>query len=205
MAVPDAPVPPLDEREVDPDPIVQFGRWWEDAARVVAAPEAMALSTADGAGRPAARMVLCKAWGAGGFVFYSNYESRKGRELAANPRAALLFHWAPLGRQVRIEGDVTRLPATESDAYFATREPGSRISARASRQSQPIADRAALEEQADVVRRQFGPDMPRPPWWGGYRVAPEAFEFWQHRPDRLHDRLAYERADGGWRVVRLQP
>ncbi len=205
MIEPTSGRPPLDERTVDRDPFVQFGRWYEEAATVVRMPEAMALATADAAGRPSARMVLLKAWGPQGFTFYTNYESRKGGDLAANPRGALLFHWDPLGRQVRLEGPVVQLSPSESDAYFATRPPGSRVSARASRQSRPVDDRAALEAQADAVRREFGDDVPRPEWWGVYRLVPETFEFWEHRADRLHDRVAYRREDGGWRIVRLQP
>jgi pyridoxamine 5'-phosphate oxidase len=184
---------------------VQFGKWYEEAARLVTAPEATALATADATGRPSVRMVLLKAWGPDGFVFYTNYDSRKGEELAENPRAALLLHWDPPGRQVRIEGPVTKVAPDQSDAYFASRVPGSRISARASRQSRPVADRATLEAQADAVRREFGDEVPRPSSWGGYRVAADAFEFWQHRADRLHDRVAYEPDATGWRVVRLQP
>jgi pyridoxamine 5'-phosphate oxidase len=205
MPAPSSGVPPFDERVIHPDPFVQFGHWYEEASRMASAPEAMALATADAAGRPSARMVLLKAWGPDGFVFYSNYKSRKGRELAVNPRAALLFHWDPPARQVRVEGTVTKVPPAQSDAYFATRVFGSRVSARASRQSQPIADRQTLEAQAAAVRLEFGDDVPRPSWWGGYRVEPDAFEFWQHRADRLHDRLAYERHGDGWQVVRLQP
>ncbi len=205
MPSPTSGVPPLDESLVDPDPFVQFGHWYDEASRVVPAPEAMALATADAVGRPSARMVLLKEWGPDGFVFYSNYDSRKGRELAVNPRAALLFHWAPPARQVRVEGEVTKVPPARSDAYFATRAPGSRVSAHASRQSRPVADRHALEARADAVRLEFGDDVPRPSWWGGYRVEPDTFEFWQHRADRLHDRLAYGRHGDGWRVVRLQP
>jgi pyridoxamine 5'-phosphate oxidase len=205
MPEPAAALPALDERAADPDPFVQFGRWYEEASEVVPAPEAMAVATADTSGRPSVRMVLLKGWGPDGFVFYTNYESRKGRQLGDNPWAALLFHWEPQGRQVRVEGSVTKVAPGQSDAYFASRAPGSRLSARASRQSQPIADRPTLEAQIDAVRTEFGDDVPRPSWWGGYRVAPGAFEFWQHRADRLHDRLAYVWEGGHWRVVRLQP
>lgn len=164
------------------------------------------MATADGAGRPSARMVLLKEWGPDGFVFYTNYESRKGIELADNPRAALLFHWPPLGRQVRIEGPVTMVSAAASDAYHACRPRGSQLSARASRQSRPVADRAALEARVEQVRREVGEgDVRRPPWWGGYRVVPESFEFWQLGHDRLHDRIAYHRQGDTWRIERLQP
>lgn len=194
------------ESEIDPDPFVQFGRWFAEACARVAQAEAMAVATATPDGRPSVRMVLLKEWGAAGFVFYTNYESRKGRELAANPRAALLLHWQPLGRQVRIEGRVERLPRAASEAYFRTRPLESRVSAAVSEQSRPIASRAELErrftERLAAVRVD---GLPLPETWGGYRVQAEAFEFWEHRDDRLHDRLRYERADRGWRLVRLQP
>jgi pyridoxamine 5'-phosphate oxidase len=197
---------PLDESTVDPDPVVQFGRWFDDAGAVMEMPEAMAVATADPRGRPSVRMLLLKSFGPDGFVFFTNYESRKGRELADNPQAALLFHWQPLGRQVRVEGPVERIVGKESDAYFATRARGSRLGALASRQSQPIGDRRALEAQVEAVEAGLeGTEVPRPPWWGGLRVSPTSYEFWQHREDRLHDRLLYTPADGGWRITRLQP
>jgi pyridoxamine 5'-phosphate oxidase len=196
----------LDESTVDPDPLVQFGRWYDDAAAVMAMPEAMAVASADRTGRPSVRMVLLKAFGPGGFVFYTNYESRKGRELLDNPQAALLFHWEPLGRQVRVEGPVERVGDDESDAYFATRARGSQLGARASRQSRPIDVRRTLEAEVATIDARFaGSDVPRPATWGGFRVAPRSYEFWQHREDRLHDRLLYTPSGGGWRITRLQP
>jgi pyridoxamine 5'-phosphate oxidase len=200
------PFVPLLEDSVDPDPLVQFGRWFEDAASVVASPEAMAVATADADGRPSVRMVLLKAWGRDGFVFHTNYESRKGRELAANPVAALLFYWEPRGRQVRIEGAVERASADESDAYFVTRPPGGQIGARASHQSEVVDSRAQLDRQVEAVRSEFaGREITRPPWWGGERIRPHSYEFWQNREDRLHDRLRYTPDAGGWRITRLQP
>ncbi len=196
----------LDERSVDPDPLVEFGRWYERASRVVGAPEAMALATADARGRPSARMVLLKSWGADGFVFYTNYDGRKSHELAANPEAALLFYWEPLGRQVRIEGSVSRTSADESDAYYATRDVASRVGAYASHQSRPIGGRVELDAAVERWTAEFaGRDVPRPGWWGGWRVVPRAFEFWQQGDHRLHDRVRYEADGPGWRVERLQP
>jgi pyridoxamine 5'-phosphate oxidase len=180
--------------ELDPDPLRQFAAWYEGND-----PVALATATADGA--PSARMVLLKGFDGRGFVFYTGYESRKGRELEANPRAALLFYWEDTGRQVRIEGAVARVGTGESDAYWASRPLGSRLSAAASEQSAPIAGRDELE--ARVVSLVGEP--PRPERWGGYRLAPEAYEFWQHRDDRLHDRFRYERDGGAWRIERLQP
>jgi pyridoxamine 5'-phosphate oxidase len=196
----------LDERSVDPDPLAEFGRWYAQAGQVVGAPEAMALATADDAGRPSARMVLLKSWGADGFVFYTNYDGRKSHDLEANPEAALLFYWEAIGRQVRIEGPATRTTDEESDAYFATRDVGSRIGAYASHQSRPIASRSDLDSAMAEWTATFGEgDVPRPAWWGGWRVTPRAYEFWQQGTNRLHDRVRYEPADGGWIVQRLQP
>jgi pyridoxamine 5'-phosphate oxidase len=196
----------LDERTVDPDPLTQFGRWYERAGQVVDAPEAMALATADGAGRPSARMVLLKSWGADGFVFFTNYDGRKSHDLETNPEAALLFYWEALGRQVRIEGPATRTTDAESDAYFATRDVGSRIGAYASHQSRPIAGRSDLDAaMAEWTATFGGGEVPRPPWWGGWRITPRAYEFWQQGTDRLHDRVRYQSVDDGWTLQRLQP
>lgn len=169
-------------------------------------PEAVALATATPEGAPSIRMVLMKGADERGFVFHTGYESRKGRELERNPRAALLFYWDPLGRQVRVEGEVEPLPTKESDAYFATRPRGGQLAAWASRQSEPIESRDELEDAArQATSRYEGSDVPRPPRWGGYLLRPRTYEFWQHREDRLHDRLRYERAGNGWRIVRLSP
>jgi pyridoxamine 5'-phosphate oxidase len=200
------PFEPLLEDGVDPDPLVQFGRWFDDAATVVASPEAMAVATVDPDGHPSVRMVLLKAWGADGFVFHTNFDSRKGHELAVNPHASLLFYWEPRGRQVRIEGTVERTDDLESDAYFTTRPPGGQIGAHASHQSQPIADRSMLDRRVEEVKARYaGGPVPRPPWWGGLRVRPQGYEFWQNREDRLHDRLRYTPDGGGWRITHLQP
>jgi pyridoxamine 5'-phosphate oxidase len=198
---------PLLESDAPADPIALFERWY-DAAVVagLALPNAMTLATADAAGRPAARVVLLKGIEDGGFVFYTNYESRKGRELAAQAHAALVFHWAQLERQVRIEGAVERMSEEASDGYFASRPLGSRHSALASPQSSVVPDRAWLEREAMAVARRYPQEPPRPPHWGGYRVTPTMIEFWQGRSDRMHDRLAYRRQPGGeWLVKRLAP
>jgi pyridoxamine 5'-phosphate oxidase len=189
------------------DPLEQFGHWFAEAGDVLEMPQAMALATATPTGAPSVRMVLLKGFDERGLVFYSHYTSRKGRELESNPQAALLFHWSPLGRQVRVEGTVERVPDAESDVYFATRPRGAQLGALASRQSEPLASRSELEERAGELERELGEGpVPRPPTWGGFLLVPAAWEFWQHRADRLHDRFRYEREpSGGWRVERLFP
>jgi pyridoxamine 5'-phosphate oxidase len=198
---------PLREDAVAEDPVAQFAAWFSAAeASGVRAPEAAALATSSPDGRPSVRMVLVKQSDADGFVFFTNFESRKGHELAANPRAALMFFWDPLGRQVRIEGEVSRLGETESAAYVRSRPRASQISALASPQSQVVADRATLEQRvASLVERYSGEELPLPEAWGGFRLVPESFEFWQHREDRLHDRLVYRRSAEDWELVRLAP
>jgi pyridoxamine 5'-phosphate oxidase len=199
---------PLREQDVDPDPFVQFGRWFEDAAGSgVRAPEAAALATASADGAPSARMVLVKQTGRRGFVFFTNYESRKASELAETRRGALLFYWDPVGRQVRIEGPVERVPEDESAAYIRTRPRASQLSALASPQSRPLADRDQLERLVASLAAQYeGAELPVPGFWGGFRLTPERFEFWQHREDRLHDRLTYTPdPSGGWSIQRLAP
>jgi pyridoxamine 5'-phosphate oxidase len=196
----------LRRADLDPDPLRQFATWYSQAADAVPAPEAVVLATATAAGAPAARMVLMKGFDQRGFVFYTNYFSRKGQEIAQNPRAAMLFHWQPLGRQVRIEGVVHRIDAAESDAYFATRPPGSRLSAVASPQSRPVENRAVLEAAvAQLAARHPDGKVRRPDEWGGLRLVASAYEFWQHGDDRLHDRFRYRREDEAWVVERLGP
>lgn len=186
------------------DPVARFREWFEAArAAGTEVPEAMTLATADAEGRPSARMVLLKSADERGFTFFTGYESRKGRELAENPRGALVFYWRELGRQVRVEGPVRRLPAEESDAYWQTRPERSRAAAAASRQSEPIDSRAELE--AEFERQVALGDPPRPERWGGYVLEPEAIELWQHRDDRLHERTRYTRARDGWRQELLAP
>jgi pyridoxamine 5'-phosphate oxidase len=196
----------LRRADLDPDPLRQFALWYTQAADAVPAPEAVALATATASGAPSARMVLMKGFDQRGFVLYTNYFSRKGQEIAQNPRAAMLFHWQPLGRQVRIEGAVHRIDAAESDAYFATRAPGSRLSAAASPQSRPVDSRAVLEDAvARLAARHPDGKVRRPAEWGGLRLVPSAYEFWQHGDDRLHDRFCYRREEDAWVVERLGP
>ena len=196
----------LDESHADADPIRQFAHWWDEAINSqLPEPNAMTLATADASGRPSARVVLLKGFDDNGFVFFTNYESRKGVELAANPHAALLFFWPELERQVRIEGPVERVAERESDEYFRSRPLASRIGAWASPQSRVIASRAWLMARAAEMGLRHGTNPSRPPFWGGYRVLPQAVEFWQGRPSRLHDRLRYTRAEGGWMRERLAP
>ena len=196
----------LDEASVDRDPLRQFLRWLEHATAVTRTPEAAAVATATADGAPSVRMVLLKRWDEHGFVFHTNLRGRKARELAENPRAALLLHWPELGRQVRIEGGVREVPRDEAEAYFRTRPRGAQIGAHVSRQSDPIGSRADLDaRQAELVRELEGKDVPLPDTWGGFRVVPQSYEFWQHRDDRLHDRIRYTRTPDGWAIERLQP
>ena len=199
----------LTEADVDPDPLRQFQRWLHEAVQAeLPEPTAMTLATVAADGAPDARIVLLKGVDAGGFLFFTNYQSRKGAELAARPLAALLFHWVELERQVRIEGAVSKAAPEESDAYFATRPHSARLGAWASPQSRVIPDREWLEQELAAVRERFaaqGKHVPCPPHWGGYRVAPTSLEFWQGRASRLHDRLRYRRDGVHWRLERLAP
>ena len=198
----------LDESDAALDPIEQFRGWFDDAlAADLHEPNAMTLATATPEGRPSARIVLIKGFDERGFIFYTNYGGRKAGELEANPHCALVFYWGELERQVRIEGRISRVSEEESDAYFASRPRGSQLGAWVSEQSRSIENRGALELRLRELEREYeGREVPRPPFWGGYRVEPEVVEFWQGRENRLHDRLQYRRTDdGGWRRERLQP
>jgi pyridoxamine 5'-phosphate oxidase len=190
----------------DVDPIGQFNDWLAEArAAAVALPEAMTLATADASGRPSARMLLLKGADERGFAFFTGYESRKGRELEENPRAAIVVYWNALGRQVRIEGTVRRLPVEASDEYWATRPARSRAAAAASRQSEPLASLEGLEAEVERLMAEHGGEVPRPERWGGYLLEPDAIELWQHRDDRLHDRIRFTREGRSWRAERLAP
>ncbi len=197
----------MDEADLDGDPIRQFSLWFDEAvAAAVPQAEACALASATPEGEPSVRMVLLKGHDASGFVFFTNRESRKGGELAANPRAALLFFWQPLRRQVRVEGAVELVSDAETAAYFATRPRGSQIAAWASPQSRPVSSRDALDRlYAQAQARLEREEMVAPPFWGGYRVVPRAIEFWQGRDDRMHDRVRYDRGGAGWARMRLAP
>jgi pyridoxamine 5'-phosphate oxidase len=198
---------PLSERDLDPDPLALLRRWYDDACAAGAfEPDAAALATATPEGRPSARMVLMKGFDERGISFFTNYGSRKGAELEANPVAALLLHWPELGRQVRVEGAVERVSRAETEAYARSRSRGSQLSALASPQSQPVPSREWLEQRvAELDADHAGAELPVRDDWGGYRLRPEAWEFWQHRANRLHDRFRYLPDDGGWRIERLGP
>ncbi|MGH3004376.1 MAG: pyridoxamine 5'-phosphate oxidase [Gaiellaceae bacterium] len=197
----------MDAADLHPDPLVEVQRWYEQAkAEGIELPEALTLATAGADGRPSARTVLLKGVDARGFLFFTNYESRKGRELAQNPHAALVLHWAQdPRRQITAVGTVERVPPEESEAYFRTRPLGSRLGAWASRQSEVVAGREALDAAFAEAEARYGEDPPRPPWWGGYVLTPERVELWQNRPNRLHDRFRYTRHEDGWSLERLAP
>jgi pyridoxamine 5'-phosphate oxidase len=196
----------LDVANVNPDPFAQFQTWFDEASPLMREPEAVVLATATLSGAPSARMVLLRLHDERSFGWYTNYQSRKGDELAANPHAALLWYCEPLGRQIRIEGTVTKMSPVASDAYFAARARASQLGATASQQSRPLVSRAALEARVGELGVEYeGREVPRPAFWGGFRLTPRRFEFWQHRDDRLHDRVIYQLEDSSWRLERQSP
>ena len=197
----------LDEANVSPDPITEFARWFEEAVKAeVQEPNAMTLASVGSGGAPSARIVLLKGFDARGFIFFTDYRSQKGTELEQNPRAAMVFYWPELERQIRITGTTTPIGREESEAYFRTRPRGSRISAWVSHQSQVIASRKLLEDRVPELERRYpGDDVPLPPYWGGLRVVPGSVEFWQGRTSRLHDRIRYTKTGDAWRIERLSP
>lgn len=198
----------LDETKVATDPFLQFSRWWDDAVKSeIDEVNAFTLATADKSGMPAARILLLKGFDPRGFVFFSNYNSNKGKELEDNPRASMVFFWKELERQVRISGSVEKVDAAESDAYFHSRPAGSRLGAWASAQSSVISSRLVLQENVERLQKEFeGKEIPRPPHWGGYLLRPKSVEFWQGRPSRLHDRILYRSDEkGSWKLERLSP
>ncbi len=197
---------PFDVTDADPNPFVQFEKWFAEGSAEVREPDAVTLATVDASGRPSSRMVLLRHHDGEGFGWFTNYESRKGHDLDANPVAALLWYCEPLGRQIRIEGSVQRMTAAASDAYFASRPRGHQLGAHASAQSTPLASRAAFDERLAEVTAAFeGQEIPRPAYWGGYLLTPDSFEFWQHRRDRLHDRVIYSLREGQWERERQAP
>jgi|SRR6185437_1645336 len=196
----------LSEADVDIDPFKQFGLWFQEALDCeIKDTNAMSIATVDKNGKPSCRIVLLKGFSNKGFVFFTNYESHKGKDLAENPLAALMFYWHGLERQVRIEGRVEKISDIESDDYFNSRPEGSKIGAWASPQSQPISDRELIDSERDFLQKYAGKQIPRPPYWGGYIVKPEMIEFWQGRPNRLHDRIVYKMAGTAWKIERLAP
>ena len=199
-------LPPLRRSDLASDPIEQFSSWWERAEAEVPLPDAICLATVDSGGAPDARMVLLKGFGAEGFRFHTNYESAKGEQLTSNPNAAIVVYWRELDRQVRVRGVVERLSAEQSDEYFLTRPPERRVGAWASPQSRPLESRDELDERVREVEERFaGEEIPRPEHWGGFRLIPETYEFWEHEENRLHDRIRYRRDGESWTVERLQP